>query len=202
MFSFFKKKPASPAFDDRVWLNGAARLAAIVRTAKAGPTLLITFFEETHQQVAAALKEAGLEFDLVGFGQNPPAEKVRLMLCAAERLGNLTGRLPEGISVCVIEHHPLPDSNLMVLEALTNLTSARPVFHLSIDEPLLRRFGGDKLVPLLSQLGVAPDEPIEHQMVTRALTNAREKVAARVKSPQPAGSMEEWLQFNYDADRR
>lgn len=202
MFGWLQKKPASPPFDDRVWLNEAARLAAVVRTAQAGRTLLVTFFDDTSRRVSAGLTQGGVPFTSLGYGQNARAEDVKVLLCAAERVGNLTGRLPEGVNVCVVEHHPLPETNRALLDALLLLTSTKPVFQVALDEPLLQRFGGDKLVGLMAQLEVPADEPIEHAMVTRALSNARDKVAARVKSAQPANSMEEWLQFNFDADRR
>ena len=196
MFPWFRSKPAAPPADDRVWINEAARLAAIVRTAQSGRVLIVTFFEETQERVAAAVQQAGVESATVGFGHSGRLTDGRVVLCAVERVGSLFGPAPADMTVCIAEHHPLPEVNTALLEALATLTSAKPVFHVALDEPLMRRFAGDRVAALMAQLGIAPDEPVEHPMVSRALANAREKVAAKVRTPQPARSMEEWLRFN------
>ena len=73
-----------------------------------------------------------------------------------------------------------------------------PLFFSALDEPLLRTFGGERIIALLDNLGLAPDEPVEHRMVSDSLANAREKVAARLGSGPPARarSMEEWFTRN------
>ena len=71
-----------------------------------------------------------------------------------------------------------------------------PTFHTALDEPLMRVFSGDRTARLIQQLGLPPDEPVEHKFVTQALASAREKVAGRVKFVQSARSMDEWVRLN------
>jgi preprotein translocase subunit SecA len=52
--------------------------------------------------------------------------------------------------------------------------NAHIVFHLSLDDPLLRGFT-PSLAPMLEKLGMKEDEPISHAMVTRAIRNAQDK---------------------------
>ncbi len=49
-------------------------------------------------------------------------------------------------------------------------------FYLSLEDDLLRIFGGDKLLKVMDKLGMKEGEPIEHRMVTKAIENAQKKV--------------------------
>jgi preprotein translocase subunit SecA len=49
-------------------------------------------------------------------------------------------------------------------------------FYLSLEDDLMRRFGGERLSGIMERLGVEDDMPIEAGMVTRAIENAQTKV--------------------------
>ena len=49
-------------------------------------------------------------------------------------------------------------------------------FYLSLEDELMRRFGGSNIAGLMSKLGVEDDIPIEHSMVSKAIGNAQVKV--------------------------
>ncbi len=49
-------------------------------------------------------------------------------------------------------------------------------FYLSLEDDLLRIFGGEKLLKVMDKLGMKEGEPIEHPMVTKAIENAQKKV--------------------------
>ncbi|MCB0207634.1 MAG: preprotein translocase subunit SecA, partial [Anaerolineae bacterium] len=49
-------------------------------------------------------------------------------------------------------------------------------FYLSMEDDLMRRFGGERLSGIMQRLGVEDDMPIEAGMVTRAIENAQTKV--------------------------
>ena len=49
-------------------------------------------------------------------------------------------------------------------------------FFLSLEDELLRLFGGDRLKRLMHRLGMPDDEPIEHRTITRLIENAQKKV--------------------------
>jgi len=52
-------------------------------------------------------------------------------------------------------------------------------FFLSLDDNLLRIFGGERITPWMERLGLEEGEAIEHRMITRAVENAQKKVEAR-----------------------
>jgi len=52
-------------------------------------------------------------------------------------------------------------------------------FYLSLDDPLLRIFAGDRVRAIMDRLKMPEDEPIEAGMVTRSIESAQRKVEAR-----------------------
>ncbi len=49
-------------------------------------------------------------------------------------------------------------------------------FFVSLDDHLMRVFGGDGFKNLLGKIGLRDDEPIENRMITKSLENAQEKI--------------------------
>ena len=49
-------------------------------------------------------------------------------------------------------------------------------FYLSLEDDLLRIFGGEKLVVWMEKMGLQDDEPIEHRLINRSIENAQKKV--------------------------
>ena len=51
-------------------------------------------------------------------------------------------------------------------------------FYLSLEDDLLRIFGSDKISSIMGRLGMEEGEPIEHNLISRAIENAQKKVEA------------------------
>ncbi len=49
-------------------------------------------------------------------------------------------------------------------------------FYLSLEDDLLRIFGGDRITAIMEKMGLQDGEPIEHNMISRAIENAQKKV--------------------------
>ncbi|MCP3955049.1 MAG: preprotein translocase subunit SecA [Desulfobacterales bacterium] len=49
-------------------------------------------------------------------------------------------------------------------------------FFLSLEDDLLRIFGGDRITGIMERLGMEEGEPIEHNLISRAIENAQSKV--------------------------
>jgi preprotein translocase subunit SecA len=52
-------------------------------------------------------------------------------------------------------------------------------FYLSLEDDLLRLFGGDNISKIMDRLGLEEDQPIEHNLLSRAVENAQKKVEAK-----------------------
>ncbi len=51
-------------------------------------------------------------------------------------------------------------------------------FYLSLEDDLMRIFGSERLSKIMDRLGIEEDQPIEHQLVTKAIENAQRRVEA------------------------
>ncbi len=49
-------------------------------------------------------------------------------------------------------------------------------FFVSLDDHLMRVFGGDSIKNMMGKLGIKEDEPIENRMITRSLESAQQKI--------------------------
>jgi len=49
-------------------------------------------------------------------------------------------------------------------------------FYISLEDDLMRLFGGDRVTKIVDALGMDEDDEIEHKMLTRAIENAQKKV--------------------------
>lgn len=49
-------------------------------------------------------------------------------------------------------------------------------FYLSLEDNLLRVFGGERIAKMMDRLQIDEDEPIEHVFITKAISNAQKKV--------------------------
>ncbi|MDD5922698.1 MAG: preprotein translocase subunit SecA [Eubacteriales bacterium] len=52
-------------------------------------------------------------------------------------------------------------------------------FFLSMEDDLLRKFGGERMQQLVQRAGIPEDEPIEQKMLSRSIENAQKKVEGR-----------------------
>jgi preprotein translocase subunit SecA len=52
-------------------------------------------------------------------------------------------------------------------------------FYLSLEDDLLRLFGSDRIKGIMAKLGMEEGEPIEHNMISKAIENAQRKVEGR-----------------------
>ncbi|MFA6048212.1 MAG: preprotein translocase subunit SecA [Parcubacteria group bacterium] len=49
-------------------------------------------------------------------------------------------------------------------------------FYVSLEDELMRRFGGDKLKSIMDRLGLPEDQPIENKIISRTIENAQSKI--------------------------
>jgi preprotein translocase subunit SecA len=91
---------------------------------------------------------------------------------------------------------PLRARDQAVVAAASTLGVAVSVeFHLSFDDLLFADIK-QRVAPLLERLGMRPDEPIQHAMVSGAVERAQAQLTKRAKGDLPAASAEEWLRTN------
>lgn len=49
-------------------------------------------------------------------------------------------------------------------------------FYVSLEDELMRRFGGDKLINMMNTLGLPEDQPIQNKIISKTIENAQSKI--------------------------
>lgn len=124
------------------------------------------------------------------------------LLSSSEFDANLanTLRIDEttSLGLIVAERHPLlsvDDHLVEVAEMLPCRSRLSP--HLSMEDAVLRLFGGDEMRAMMSRLGIEQGEPLQSQMLARRVQGAQKKIEQQAYGNAPAKSAEEWLEINH-----
>jgi hypothetical protein len=135
MFNWFRRKPPQQLVD-RVWINSAARLRAIVQEVQAlpKPLLVVAFFPDSLVPIVAELHRLGLPHMEVQTGLALRPRDVGIVVSLASRVSLIQHSGAEQWHACVVEHHPLPSKTDQLLLDLKRLQVALPVFHVALDE--------------------------------------------------------------------
>lgn len=210
-------KKASPVTElqDRVYLTKDESLAAFVTDVKESLLLsdaifLIAFFYDRFEELRDELEHSQLpfrfydklhaRFETVNAVGNAA---VKTLLLPAEILESLPyqsgSEEKQGeIVIMVSGHHPLPQHDDMITKfarALRRQSSI--VYYQSFDDQLLKQFGSERLKDIIQKMGLKPGEVISHTMINTSIRRVQERIAEKVKSPQPALSEEEWFKMNF-----
>lgn len=211
LLSWLFGNPARVTTRDVIWLNDSARGEGVARAVNrfllAGKSVLLV------AQFPATLGAFG-EHILARKWPNhavpdvlTPNEALRLAAESAPRLLFALARnlraaatpppddaAPSPLPVLVLERHPLRSHDDRVVEFAEGLGGSAAVeFHVSFDDPLMKRFAGDWMQNVLRNLGMKEEEPIESPMVARRLKAAQNKISKRGMNEHDADSAEEWF---------
>ncbi len=209
MFSFFKKQPKKPSYEESVWIEQRNKYQGLVEdvtaAGQAGETALIfAHFAHTIAEVVAALSSAKIGYQAYTMTDRPTDLTVAKVLVVqadilqAPALYALKPMVARGtVRFALADHHPLLSKDLALLETLFTLAPAvKPMFYTSLEDAILKRFITDDFKQLLEKMGMKPDERINHAMVNRSIANAQEKIGATAHGDRPARSAEEWMTLN------
>jgi preprotein translocase subunit SecA len=191
--------------NDLIYKSFRAKVDAVVRDVaerqkKGQPVLLGTTSIAKNEIFDAALSQAGIKHEVLNAKNN---EREGAIIAQAGRPGavtvatNVAGR---GVDILLGGNPPTPEEAARVRELGglhvigTERHEARRIdnqlrgragrqgdpgssqFFLSVDDDLLRIFGGDKLKSMMERFDLPEDQPIEFGFVTKAVGEAQAKV--------------------------
>jgi len=177
MFDFFKKKKDKITIVDKIWMTQAAQLNAIVSQKKNNPdSIFIFWFDDSFRQAESFLQETSIS----------SSDRLMAREAHASQLENK--------QIIFAEHYPLLQKEHELFAKL-NLTEVQ--IWSALDEPLFKQFGSDKIIGMMKQLGMKEENAIEHNMISKAIQNAQEKISKKVLLDQTCSSQEEWMKRNW-----
>jgi hypothetical protein len=176
MFGLFKKKENEIRTIEKIIISEEAKWKLMLENWRQNDqTVYIFWFDETHDQAATYFAANG-------------GAACTLLTAREVQSHHLTGRTP-----AFAEHYPLLSKERALFEKL-GLTSV--VIYSSLQEPLFKLFGSDKIIQLMKQLGMKEDEVVEHKMISNSIRNAQEKIEKKVDMDLSARSQKDWIEKN------
>jgi len=120
------------------------------------------------EAVTVATNMAGRGVDII-LGGNPEGRDEQEWLEAHNKVVELGG-----LHVIGTEHHEARRiDNQLRGRAGRQGDPGSSRFHASLEDEIVRRFGGERIGGLMHWAGLGEDKPIEHPMVSKAITNAQ-----------------------------
>jgi hypothetical protein len=179
----------------RIWLTHEAKHAGIYKEVAqavanpAGPkaVIVVAHFNDCLEQLQTAVAEFDQDHVFVTLANS------------------LAGRTPDdmvvdessSILIIVGERHLLASHD----EDIVNFARSQPCrcrlsYHLSLEDPLMKRFSGEWVERVLRGLGMKEDEAIKSRMVNRRIQTELDKIARSATGDIPANSAAEWIERN------
>ena len=186
-------------YPDVIYKNKAAKYAAVVKEIvelhKSGrPVLVGTTSITQSEDLSALLKKQGIPHNVLNAKYH---EKEAMIVADAGQMGqvtiatNMAGRgtdivLGEGVAelgglhiLGTERHESRRIDNQLRGRCARQGDPGSSRFYLSLEDDLMRLFGGDKIKNMMDRLNVEDDEPIENKIVTSSIENAQKKVEER-----------------------
>ena len=172
MFGLFGKKKESLTVHDKIWITEKAKFEACINFKKENVNIfLIAWFEETKNNLEEYFKENNLEVEI--------------------HLADQLSLMDQGKEFIFVEYHPLQTEERRIAEKF----GVKEITVLSsISEPIFSLFGGDKIGYVMRSMGMKEDEMIEHNMISKSIMRAQEKIAQKSTQNRSAKSQTDWLQ--------
>src|SRR5215204_581297 len=160
MFKLFQSEDGKTTIYDRVFMQRQTKWNYCQKKLAADPkTIFIGWFDDTIAELE----------NFLGRYNSSPAIILNARTTHRTQV--------QGSPIIFIEHHPMKSKEELIFEQL-GLKEA--IILTSLDEPLVKIFGGEKLIDIMQKPGMKEDEVIEHKMVSHSIVNAQKKIEERM----------------------
>lgn len=174
MFKLFRKGN-KPSTSDKVFIHTRDKWPYCQKRLTENPnTIFIGWFDDTIDELETYFLQTN----------------VRATILRARTVSKLQ---IEKAHIIFLEHYPMKTREDQLLNQL-NLKQA--IFLTSADEPLLKNFGGEKLVKIMENMGMK-DDPIEHKLLAQSIANTQKKIESKVLIDHSARSQASWMERNF-----
>lgn len=205
--SLFSKKSDPFTVSDKVWMTEEEAWRGLATEAMKAITqgeipIVISFFEDSKSRFIAFLSNAGIPLvDCEKGIAFEIDEKKKSIFCVeanyAERMLQQTDLKKYKLVILLDGHYPLISVENKILNDIYVAAGVKSfVFCFSLDSPLMQNFGSERMKSLMESLGIKKDECVEHAMVSKSITRAREKISESVRTEHHTNSEKEWFERN------
>ena len=183
-------------YADVIYKNEAAKYRAVVQEIKklhtiGQPVLVGTISIDVSEKISEMLKKEKVPHEVLNAKQHDREAEI---IAGAGQLGkvtiatNMAGRgtdikLGEGVRevgglhiLGTSRHESRRIDNQLRGRSGRQGDPGSSRFYLSLEDDLLRIFGSGRISGIMDKLGMEEDEPIEHNMISKAIENAQRKV--------------------------
>ena len=134
-----------------------------------------------HEKEAQIIAEAG-RFDAVTIATNMAGRGTDIVLGGQEATSEEKGKVIElgGLAILGTERHEARriDNQLRGRSGRQG-DPGRTQFYISLEDELMRLFGGDRIQSIVTKLGLGEDDVIEAGMLSKSIENAQKRVEGR-----------------------
>ncbi len=175
MFDLFRKKENPVPVSDRIWMNDKGKENGLLQLVNANPDIIVAaWFDDTVAATEQFLKTSHPDIAVYSYRQ-------------------LHSAVTAGKEIVFTEHYPLYNKEQ---EVFRSLQAAKIIVLSSLEEPLLKHFGGDRMAAMMRTLGGTEEEAISHSLISRSLQKAQQKIEKSLVTEQAAASVQEWFRKN------
>ena len=181
---------------DKIYKNFDGKIEAVIadikeKQEKGQPVLVGTVSVEKNEMISKKLKRAGVKHEVLN-AKNHERE-AKIVIKAGQKgavtvATNMAGRgtdikLGEGVAklgglhvIGTERHESRRIDNQLRGRAGRQGDPGSSQFYASMDDDLMRIFGGDRLKGIMERLGLPDDVPIENKMISKSIESAQKKV--------------------------
>jgi preprotein translocase subunit SecA len=190
------KKMIRDDYADAIYKNIPAKYKAVVREIKelhkkGQPVLVGTISIDVSEKISNMLKKAGVKHSVLNAKHHEQEAEIVAEAGQKGRVTIATNMAGRGTDIKL--GSDVPDLGGLHILGTSRHESRRidnqlrgrsgrqgdpgsSRFYLSLEDDLLRIFGSDRISGVLDKLGMDEDDPIEHNMISKAIENAQRKV--------------------------
>jgi preprotein translocase subunit SecA len=181
---------------DKIYKTEAGKLDAVVRdikecVEKGQPVLVGTVSVEKNEQISKLLKKAGVKHEILNAKNHEREAKIIIKAGLKGSITvatNMAGRgtdikLGEGVReagglhvIGTERHEARRIDNQLRGRAGRQGDPGSSQFYVSLEDDLMRIFGGEKIKVMMDRLGLPEDQPIENKLISRSIEGAQRKV--------------------------
>lgn len=174
MFKLFNKEN-KPKITDKIFIHTKNKWPYCLKLLKENSkTIFIGWFDDSIEELESHLLQTNMQ-------------------AVVAKARTISGSQVREMQVVFIEHYPVKSKEDQLFD---QLSLKEAIFLTAVDEPLLKHFGGDKLISIMESMGMKEEDPIEHKLITQSIVTAQKKIESKVFLEHSTRSQAEWMKRN------